>query len=69
MALLHASQGRVGEALPFWERAEAMEGRLRPGARVHLDLLETLAGAKEALGDPSGAAALRARANALRHGN
>ena len=66
LGLLHATEGRLAEAVDAWQHCAAMEKRLRPGSRQHLEVLQNLAGAKEELGDNDGAAALRAEAAALR---
>jgi tetratricopeptide (TPR) repeat protein len=66
LGLLYATAGRLPEAVTAWQHCAAMERRLRPGSRQHLEVLHNLAGAKDELRDSDGAAALRAEAEAAR---
>jgi tetratricopeptide (TPR) repeat protein len=61
-----AMQERLPEAIGHWQRAAAMERRLRPGSAGLLALLTDLANAMERNGDAAGAMAVRAEAESLR---
>jgi tetratricopeptide (TPR) repeat protein len=65
LGLLAAMQARLQEAVGWWERAEAVDARLRPGSKGHLEVLQNLAGAKEELGDDAGAQKHREQIEAL----
>ena len=62
---LAATTDRLAAAVDWWQRAEAIDARLRPGSAGHRALLADLAEAKERLGDADGAAELRRKASAL----
>ncbi|MBL9078441.1 MAG: protein kinase [Planctomycetes bacterium] len=65
LAKLCALQDRLEEAVGLWNRADAMEQRLRPGSPGHLELLHELASAHERLGDELTAAGIRDRIDAM----